>query len=55
LADDRRCGLSPTAAPRIYRGGIGIVQAYDTLVVRSRIQGQHAQIAFTEGQAVDIA
>ncbi len=36
----------------IYLGGIGFVQAYNTVVVRSQIQGQLIQIPFTEGQAV---
>src|SRR5260370_33209084 len=36
----------------IYLSGIGTVQAYNTVVVRSQIQGQLTQIAFTEGQTV---
>src|SRR5260221_402302 len=32
----------------IYLGGIGFVQAYNTVVVRSQIQGQLIQIPFTE-------
>jgi membrane fusion protein, multidrug efflux system len=36
----------------IYLSGIGNVQAYNTVVVRSQIQGQLTQIAFTEGQPV---
>jgi multidrug efflux system membrane fusion protein len=36
----------------IYLSGIGYVQAYNTVVVRSQIQGQLTQIAFTEGQTV---
>ena len=36
----------------IYLRGIGYVQAYNTVVVRSQIQGQITQIAFTEGQTV---
>lgn len=36
----------------IYLSGIGYVQAYNTVVVRSQIQGQLTNIAFTEGQAV---
>jgi multidrug efflux system membrane fusion protein len=36
----------------IYLSGIGFVQAYNTVVVRSQIQGQLTQIAFTEGQTV---
>ncbi|HTI79045.1 MAG TPA: efflux RND transporter periplasmic adaptor subunit [Acetobacteraceae bacterium] len=38
----------------IYLTGIGHVQAYNTVTVRSQIQGQITQIAFTEGQAVHI-
>jgi multidrug efflux system membrane fusion protein len=36
----------------IYLRGIGTVIAYNTVVVRSQIQGQITRIAFTEGQAV---
>ena len=36
----------------IYLRGIGTVIAYNTDVVRSQIQGQLTQIAFTEGRAV---
>src|ERR1700688_3576947 len=36
----------------IYLRGIGTVIAYNTDVVRSQIQGQLTQIAFTEGHAV---
>src|SRR5258708_16061992 len=36
----------------IYLSGIGNVQAYNTVVVRSQIQGQLTQIPFTEGQTV---
>jgi len=36
----------------IYLRGVGTVIAYNTDVVRSQIQGQLTQIAFTEGQAV---
>src|SRR5712692_8425168 len=36
----------------IYLSGIGNVQAYNTVVVRSQIQGQLTQIAFTEGHTV---
>src|SRR5258708_19499496 len=36
----------------IFFSGIGFVQAYNTVVVRSQIQGQLTQIAFTEGQSV---
>lgn len=36
----------------IYLRGVGTVIAYNTVVVRSQIQGQLTRIAFTEGQAV---
>lgn len=36
----------------IYLSGIGFVQAYNTVVVRSQIQGQLTEIPFTEGQTV---
>ena len=36
----------------IYLRGIGTVIAYNTDIVRSQIQGQLTQIAFTEGKAV---
>jgi membrane fusion protein, multidrug efflux system len=36
----------------IYLRGIGFVQAYNTVMVRSQIQGELTQIAFTEGQTV---
>jgi multidrug efflux system membrane fusion protein len=36
----------------IYLRGVGTVIAYNTLVVRSQIQGQITKIAFTEGQSV---
>jgi multidrug efflux system membrane fusion protein len=36
----------------VFLRGVGTVIAYNTLVVRSQIQGQITQIAFTEGQSV---
>ena len=36
----------------IFLRGVGTVIAYNTLVVRSQIQGQITRIAFTEGQSV---
>ena len=36
----------------IYLEGVGTVIAYNTVVVRSQIQGQIVKIAFTEGQSV---
>jgi multidrug efflux system membrane fusion protein len=38
----------------IYLTGVGTVIAYNTVVVRSQIQGQIVNINFTEGQAVHI-
>lgn len=43
--------IVPTNVP-IYLRGVGTVIAYNTVVVRSQIQGQITQIAFNEGQAV---
>jgi membrane fusion protein, multidrug efflux system len=36
----------------IYLGGIGTVQAFNTVTVRPRVDGQVTKIAFTEGQDV---
>src|SRR6202008_4391381 len=36
----------------IYLTGVGTVIAYNTVVVRSQIQGQIINISFTEGQTV---
>src|SRR5262249_57789225 len=36
----------------IYLQGVGTVIAYNTVIVRSQIQGQITKINFTEGQAV---
>src|ERR1700731_2598270 len=36
----------------IYLTGVGTVVAYNTVVVRSQIQGQLVSINFTEGQTV---
>jgi multidrug efflux system membrane fusion protein len=35
-----------------YRSGIGTVQAYQTVVVRTRVDGQLVKVAFSEGQEV---
>ncbi len=43
--------IAPTNVP-IYLRGVGTVIAFNTVVVRSQIQGQITQIAFNEGQAV---
>ncbi len=45
-------GLVSTQNVPIYLHGIGTVIAYNTVTVRSQIQGQLTQIAFTEGQTV---
>jgi multidrug efflux system membrane fusion protein len=36
----------------IYLGGIGTVQAFNTVTIRARVDGQVQKIAFTEGQDV---
>src|SRR5262249_40911993 len=36
----------------IYRDGLGTVQAFNTVTVRSRVDGQLQKLAFTEGQDV---
>src|ERR1700745_1771461 len=38
----------------IYLSGVGTVIAYNTVVVRSQIQGQIVSINFTEGQTVHV-
>lgn len=45
-------GQVASHAVPIYLRGVGTVIAYNTVVVRSQIQGQLTRIAFTEGQAV---
>lgn len=45
-------GTVSTQNVPIYLRGIGTVIAYNTDIVRSQIQGQLTQIAFTEGKAV---
>jgi membrane fusion protein, multidrug efflux system len=47
VADTVKSGAVP-----IYLYGIGTVQAYNTVVVRSQIQGELTQIPFVEGQTV---
>jgi len=49
-------GLAATVAQRdvpIYLTGVGTVIAYNTVVVRSQIQGQIVSINFTEGQTAN--
>jgi multidrug efflux system membrane fusion protein len=38
----------------IYLDGLGTVQAYNTVLVRSRVDGELVKVAFTEGQDVKI-
>jgi multidrug efflux system membrane fusion protein len=38
----------------VYLSGLGTVQAYNTVVVRSRIDGQIEKVAFKEGQIVNV-
>src|ERR1700736_4649093 len=45
-------GTVSTQDVPIYLRGIGTIIAYNTDIVRSQIQGQLTQIAFTEGQPV---
>ena len=45
-------GVVSSSNVPIYLRGVGTVIAYNTVVVRSQIQGQITQIAFTEGHAV---
>lgn len=47
-------GVVSSSDVPIYLRGIGTVIAYNTVVVRSQIQGQLTQIAFTEGQTVKV-
>jgi membrane fusion protein, multidrug efflux system len=65
-ARSQRPGVPPAATPivpvvadrvsshdvPIYLRGVGTVIAYNTVLVRSQIQGQITKIAFTEGQTV---
>jgi len=47
--------VAGTAAQKdvpIYLGGLGTVQAFNTVTVRARVDGQVTKIAFTEGQDV---
>ncbi len=45
-------GSVETAPFPVYLNGLGTVQAYNTVVVRSRVDGQIDKIAFKEGQIV---
>jgi multidrug efflux system membrane fusion protein len=53
------CSAVPVTAVKVvtrdvpsYRGGIGTIQAYNTVTVRSRVDGELTQVAFQEGQDV---
>ena len=45
-------GVVKSGEVPIYLRGVGTVIAYNTVIVRSQIQGQLTRIAFTEGQTV---
>ena len=45
-------GTVTSADVPIYLLGVGTVIAYNTVIIRSQIQGQITKINFTEGQAV---
>lgn len=47
-------GITSSGDVPIYLRGIGTVIAYNTVVVRSQVEGQITQIAFTEGQTVKV-
>ena len=51
-----RCGSSVATVEKadfpVYLTGLGTVQAFNTVLVRSRVDGQIDKIAFTEGQLV---
>src|SRR5579863_9410069 len=45
-------GTSRSEAVKIYLTGIGTVQAYNTVSVKTRVDGEITQILFKEGQDV---
>src|SRR5262245_36294726 len=45
-------GLAAARDMPVYVRGIGTVQAYNAVAVRSRVDGQIVRVAFTEGQEV---
>ena len=45
-------GVSRTEPVKIYLTGIGTVQAYNTVAVKSRVDGEIMQVLFQEGQDV---
>lgn len=46
-------GVVATKAVPIYLDGLGTVQAFNTVTIRSRVDGQLVKVAFTEGQEVN--
>ncbi|HWK44154.1 MAG TPA: efflux RND transporter periplasmic adaptor subunit [Stellaceae bacterium] len=47
-------GVAQASDVPIYLRGIGVVQAYNTVTVKPRVDGQLQKVAFTEGQHVKI-
>ena len=47
-----RIGTADTAAFPVYVNSLGTVQAYNTVLVRTRVDGQIDKVAFKEGQLV---
>jgi membrane fusion protein, multidrug efflux system len=47
-------GTSRTEPVKIYLTGIGTVQAYNTVMVKSRVDGEIVQVVFQEGQDLKI-
>src|SRR6202022_3349064 len=45
-------GLAETKSISVYLTGLGTVQAFNTVVVKVRVDGQLDKVAFTEGQDV---
>jgi multidrug efflux system membrane fusion protein len=45
-------GVAETRDMPVYANGIGTVQAYNTVTVKSRVDGQIVKVDFTEGQEV---
>ena len=45
-------GVSRTEPVKIYLTGVGTVQAYNTVAVKSRVDGEIMQVVFQEGQDV---
>ena len=47
-------GLSRSEPVKIYLTGIGTVQAYNTVAIKSRVDGEIMQVLFQEGQDVKV-